>query len=523
MKKLFTMLMLASALIAAVPSTPAQAQLNSVINKAKQMGSKATGVKASIEGKEKKVESIKNSGGASVLGVNVKTVGILKNTKGDYLYVCAETGSARADGKTPETAVRDLQKAIDLAKDGDVILVAEGNYLGNLDRGYIENGAFGNGTELGKFISIIGGYSTDFSECDPIAHITKIQPTAEGTAIKHCLLNFTARHPYGYKGPKFDMVISGLTFDMGELNLYAKADVTDDRTGTPNEGVLTGRFVEVGAGPSFPTVGCYANDNYELHINVEDNLTITNCTFINGSMFGIEGQIGIGHLEICNNVFVACRYAACDIQGSVNDNDIDKASVDFHHNTVIFSWCRTKEMGDMGQGFRFRNRIRTIECHNNIFACNNRCGVERTFYEANKALEQAKISNLYDNLFYANHWDLEIANGASKGIGVPANRIDEAEEIGPKYEGNKQFSDDNFVSAIDPSYLNGFLNLKVMESSTFDRNSAANQLNRLLGQNQQGTMICRPTMYCNKYPWEQAYNFYGVVEGYGAQYPVMGN
>ena len=503
MKRFFTTAMFAAALLVAVPAPSAYAQLGNLVNKAKQVGSKV----------------VKDA--ASKMTENGNPVSSLVKVSGDCLYVSATTGSARADGKSPSTAVKDLQKAIDLAKDGDVILVAEGNYLGNMDRGYIENGAFGNGTDNGKFISIIGGYSTDFSECNPVVHITKIQPAGEATAIKHCLMNFTARHPYGYTGPKYDMVISGLVFDLGELNRYCKANVDDDRTGTPNKGVLTGRFVEPGASPGVPMVGGYSQDTYALHIKVEDNLTITNCVFVNASMMGLEGQMGKGKVEICNNVFVANRYAGCDIQGSTNDAGVPECSLEFHHNTVLFTWCRTKVMEDMGQGFRFRNRIRNIDVHHNIFGTSNRCGVERTFYEANKEMEKAKVSNLYDNLFFANNWDLEIANGASKGIGVPAARIEEAEEIGPKYEGNKEMPvNDQFVAAIDKSYLEGFMSLNIIKSSTYDPNSAANQGNRLFGANQQGTEIVRPNMYCNKYPWEKTLDLFGAYAGYGAQTPT---
>lgn len=518
MKRLLTSTLLAAAVLMA--GVPANAQINDLLNKAKKIGSTVTEAKSKVDGAKKKAESIEKSGGASVRGVNLKTVGVFKSTSGDYIYVSVGTGSARADGKTPETALKDLQKAIDLAKDGDVILVAEGNYLGNLDRGYIENGAFGSGADNGKFISIVGGFSTDFSECNPIVHITKIQPCAETSAIKSCLMNFTARHPNGYSGPKFNMVISGLTFDMGELNLYAKANVEDDRTGTPNEGVLSGRFIEPGSAPTFPTIGGYANDNYELHINVEDNLTVTNCTFINGSMFGLQGQMGPGKVEVCNNVFVACRYGGCQIEGAVNDSNIDKCSLEFHHNTVLFPWTRTKGMEDMGQCFRFRNRIRNIDVHDNIFGCAVRSAVDRVSYEANKALEEAKVSNLYNNLFFANHWDLEVANGASKGIGVMADRFDEVEEIGPKYEGNREMPENQaFIDAIDKSYLDGYLNIDIVKSSSYNANSAANQVNRALGLNQQGTEIVRPNMYCNKYPWEKAFDLYGVVEGCGAQLP----
>ena len=47
----------------------------------------------------------------------------------------------------------------------------------------------------------------------------------------------------------------------------------------------------------------------------------------------------------------------------------------------------------------------------------------------------------------------------------------------------------------------------------------ADSFNRLFGLNQQGTEIVRPSMYCNKYPWEKAKDLFGKVAGYGAQIP----
>jgi hypothetical protein len=167
------------------------------------------------------------------------------------------------------------------------------------------------------------------------------------------------------------------------------------------------------------------------------------------------------------------------------------------------------------------NGIRTINVHNNIFGCNSNCAVERCRYESNKADEAAKISNLYDNYFFANKRDLEIASAGKSSISVPAARIEEAEQIGPKYEGNRELpeSEKAFVEAIDQPYLQGFLSLKIMSSQSYDANSAANQVNRLFGLNQQGSEIVRPSMYCNKYPWEKAKDLFGVIENYGAQLP----
>ncbi len=440
--------------------------------------------------------------------------------QGKTFYVSATTGSARADGLSPTTAMKDLQKAIDAAQDDDVIYVAEGNYLGNMDRGYLECGKFGNAqNDRGKFISIYGGYSTDFTERDVIKHVTKIQPTDQKFTAP--LLNINARRPWGYTGPEGKVVVDGLVFDFGENNLYCVADVNNEITGTPNEGVLTGRFIELGGSPNCPKVGFANGDEYALHMDVEGNVRISNCIFVNCRDYGISALMGKGHMEISNNIFIACRYASCQVKGSVRDADIEKVSLEFHHNTVLFTWTRTKAFEDMGQGFRFMNGIRTIDVHNNIFGCNSNCGVERVYYESNKAMEAAKISNLYDNYFFANKRDLEIAAMGASSISVPAARIEEAEQIGPKYEGNKEMPEGNdaFINAIDKSYLEGFLSLKIMSSQSYNANSAANQVNRLFGLNQQGSEIVRPSMYCNKYPWEKAKDLFGAVKDYGAQLP----
>ncbi len=440
--------------------------------------------------------------------------------EGKTIYVSATTGSARADGLSPDKPLKDLQKAIDLAEENDQILVAEGNYLGNMDRGYIESGKFADAThEPGKFISIYGGYSTDFSERDVIRHITKIQPYNQKFTAP--LMNINARRPYGYKGPVGTVVIDGFTFDLGENNRYFVKNVNEEATGTPNEGVLTGRFVEPDANPSLPLEGFSSGDEYALHMDVEGNVRISNCVFVNCRDYGISALMGKGHMEVCNNVFVSCRYAACQVKGNTRDADIEFVSLDFHHNTVLFTWTRTKAFEDMGQGFRFMNGIRTIDVHNNIFGCNSNCAVERVYYESNKEMEKLKVSNLYDNYYFANKRDLEIAAMGASSISVPASRIEEAEQIGPKYEGNIDLPEGNdaFIQAIDQPYLEGFMSLKIIQSQSYNANSAANQVNRLFGLNQQGSEIVRPSMYCNKYPWEKAKDLFGKVPGYGAQMP----
>ena len=59
------------------------------------------------------------------------------NINGPKVYVSQTGGSVRGTG-AQDSPYKDLQKAIDNAAEGSVICVAEGNYLGKLDCGYIE-------------------------------------------------------------------------------------------------------------------------------------------------------------------------------------------------------------------------------------------------------------------------------------------------------------------------------------------------------------------------------------------------
>ena len=206
---------------------------------------------------------------------------------------------------------------------------------------------------------------SDFSERDVIKHVTKFQPS-DHTFIAP-LFNFNARRPYGYKGPLGDVVVDGFVFDFGENNRYCVANVDDERTGTPNKGVLTGRILCDDESPAVPKEGYMSGDEYALHMDVEGNVRVSNCIFVNCRDYGLNALMGKGHMEVCNNIFISCKYAACQIKGNVRDDDIDKVSLDFHHNTVLFTWTRNKTYEDMGQGFRFMNGIRTIDVHNNIF------------------------------------------------------------------------------------------------------------------------------------------------------------
>lgn len=416
---------------------------------------------------------------------------------GKSFYVSTK-GSARGDG-SKATPMKDIQKAIDAASNGDIVRIAEGNYLGTLDRGWIEI--------KGKYVSLEGGWNSDFTERNPTKYITRMQPTTQqaGTIGMGLLMLDVVTNKNA------SMIIDGIFFDLGNLLAYCPAN-PDPRNGWP-EGCETGRMLPVG------------QSNREIRLirgNVAGNLTVRNCIFMNASCYGMWlGHTG-GNWEIYNNVFVSNVFASVEIFGRLNaQTGAHQAKVDFHHNTVLFSWCRTKEMEDMGYGYRYKNGV-DHDVHHNIFGCSNLGALDAGWSEATLPAEKRKICSAYDNYFFMNKGDL-IKAGTSGGawLYVPASRFDEVEEL-KEYERNIELpSSSNFKDAIDQAYLKGFANLKVMTNSSYDPNSAANVYREAHGMNKQGVSTTRVSMFGNRYNFDKAVELFGVEQNYGAQEPVM--
>lgn len=434
--------------------------------------------------------SVSSSSGS--LGRNMSTnVG-----NGPKVYVSMNRGSARGAG-TQDSPYRDLQKAIDNAEEGSVVCVAEGNYLGKLDCGYIE---------IKKYIKVVGGYSDNFSERNPLQHVTRIQPTKEQNGTNGSRGLFTI----DVKGnPNGEVLIDGFLLDLGMQNNYQRADPSDPRCGCC-EGCETGRI----------TPGGEVNglSHQLMKGNTEGRLIVRNCVFANGLYFGLQMTNLGGHWEIYNNVFISNVYAACSVSGAAAMGKPISASVDFHHNTVLFSWCRTKEMEDMGYGYRYMIGVHG-DVHDNIFGCSNLGALDRTHIDSNKAHEADRKTSAYNNMFFMNAADLVLPSTGGKWTLVKAARFDEVDQMA-KCEGNIEApKNSNILKKIDPDYLKGFATLKVVSNTSFDANSAANLYRQVNGMNMQGTSTTRVSMYGNRYDADKALSLFGAESRYGAQLP----
>jgi len=417
---------------------------------------------------------------------------------GNTLYVSSSTGNNKNDG-TKENPLKNIQKAIDMAADGDTINVAEGNYFGVLDKGNIN---------VTKPVTIIGGYSPDFSKRDVLKHLTMVQPTHEsnGTASGQGTMQIQI------KKAGTEVVIDGLIFDRGNTIAY-----NPKGEGQP-EGVESSMMQPIGTGglggPDLKTTDVKTKQTSTLYLdNISCDLTVRNCAFLNSPYYGIIGTVAGTKVDITNCIFISNRFAGVEINGGLPTKF---AEVTFSYNTILFSWSRLKDYLDMGYGFRYGTRTNGYVT-NNIIGLSIFGGLDRAKMDADKAREGQRKSTAENNVFFLNkQGDLNIPGGG-KFMRISADQFDDVEQL-TKAGGNKVLTDPAaFKGIINEPYLNGFLAASYKESTSVDRDSPANLFRAAMGMNIQGTMKSSATMYANRYPWQEALKFFGAMKDCGAQ------
>lgn len=308
------------------------------------------------------------------------------------------------------------------------------------------------------------------------------------------------------------LTIDGIMVDTGFENNYWRYDPSDPATGSP-EGLETGRMVDNES----------QQVQHQLMHNgggIAGNVIIRNCMFLNSTYFAIQINTRCGLIEIYNCVFVSNRYGAVRIDGW--DKEGYRSKVDFHHNTVAFSWCRDKIMEDMGYGYECMNRV-SSDIHHNIFLCNNYAAICRTraLSGPDAVIEAKKVTNVYYNYFYMNAADIQLpAAGGGKWTNVMVKQFDDiSEKTIPNIEGNKNLPNyDPMLSYVWEPYLKAFANLEILDShASFDPNSAANLYRQAHGMNMVGTEIHRVSMYGNRYRFDEGLKLFGAKPGFGAQ------
>lgn len=405
---------------------------------------------------------------------------------GADIYVSKDKGSNKNLG-TKDSPVKNIQKAIDIAQEGDIVHIATGRYFGTMDRGYLE---------LKKSITLLGGYSEDFLKRDVVKYPVLIQPTnaANATSSSKPLLDIQTENLQGS-----NIIIDGLIFDKGESNSYHEKD------GKP-EGVETGvLMIPPGKGmssyqtASTPLIKGRANSD----------ITIQNCFFLNSPNYAILLGNRRGNIVIRNNVFVANAYAAVEIFGTANKPHQTK--LDISYNTILFNWSRTRDLGDLGHAIRAMTNM-DYDINHNILGLSIASAVSNTRVDPNKEID------INDNIFFLNKkMDMDLPSGGGLFMYVKAADFEDIEAL-KSATGNREISDlQGLKEALNKPYLEGFLSATYKETAAYDPNSPTNLFREAMGMNKRGSLTSKVSMYANKYPLEDAFKLVGALEGYGAQ------
>ena len=405
---------------------------------------------------------------------------------GADLFVSKDKGSNKNLG-TKDAPVKNIQKAIDMAQEGDIIHIAAGRYFGSMDRGYIE---------LKKSITLLGGYNEDFSVRDVMKYPVLIQPTnaSNTTSSSKPLLDIQTENLQGS-----NIVIDGLVFDKGESNSYHAKD------GKP-EGVETGVLMQ----PPGKGMSSYQTSSTPLiKGRANSDITIQNCFFLNSPNYAILLGNRRGNIVIRNNVFVANAYAGVEIFGTANKPHQTK--LELSYNTILFNWSRTRDLGDLGHAMRAMTNM-DYDINHNILGLSISSAISNTRVDPNKEID------INDNLFFLNRQlDMTLPSGGGLFTYVKAGDFEEVETL-KSATGNREISDlQGLKDAINKPYLEGFLSVAYTETAAYDVNSPTNLFREAMGMNKKGALTSKVSMYGNKYSVEDAFKLVGAVDGYGAQ------
>ncbi|MCX6554676.1 MAG: DUF1565 domain-containing protein [Candidatus Aminicenantes bacterium] len=413
-------------------------------------------------------------------------------------FVARDRGDNQNPG-TKDAPFKNIEAALKVAKAGDRICVAQGNYFGLRDKGYLE---------APQPVELLGGYGGDFSARDIEKFPTTIIPDrnsgASGRKPLLSILNVPA-------GTTF--VLDGFILDRGEQNAYSPKDGLIEGLG----GRILSETEKPADGPSTvnePLV-CFTN---KVNARIEGELIIRNCVFLNGH-FAIQGGFKKGSVKILNNIFAANKMAAIEVFGTGgrkgSKGPIEKSGqVEIANNTILFTWSRLKDFADMGYGIRIMTMV-SYDIHDNLIGCSVLTGIDHT---RNNPNEWVKIDN---NILFLNKQAplLYVEPGTSAAGMMERVKIGDLNaDLGlASCKGNSDKM--NFKLPLHKVYLQNFLNARYSESADFDPDSPANVLREIVGLPKQGKLSTQVTMFANRYPIQDVMSLFGAVKQAGAQKP----
>lgn len=366
-------------------------------------------------------------------------------------YYIAPNGHGRTASK--EQPAKDLAAVIMKLQDGDVVHIAGGIYKSKSGRG---------SDVIGVSVSIIGGYSPDFSSRDPWGEhktiFTGNNTYLTGLTTSRLRINGNANAP---------VLIDGIIIDNGPRNHYK----TEKK-----QLLLRNASAKNGKNPSPESPGIKV-----FMKGVGTSVTIQNCIIMNTAptQGALDVQLGKdGEAIIKNNLIV--NNTGEGIMAKTNwhgDTPKNYATYLIENNTILFNWKHDAIASYGGNSLMMDTRV-NLTAINNIFGFGDFGGVnnikkcEHLILKNNNFFGHKKYDffdtsamNVVDMIDYADY--LKDGEGnVSEPVNLPLNK-----NWGTLYAARKDIS-----------------RAEVDASSTVS-NSAENQIRGILGLNKQGSSV----------------------------------
>lgn len=286
-------------------------------------------------------------------------------SSGNHYYI-------RPDGKgkeaTQSAPAKDIAAIAMQLKAGDVVHVAAGIYTSKADQ---------SSDVFTVPISIIGGYSPDFSERDPWRKYKSIFSGTNDISKGLTTERIGILTDKDYKDWKGEIVLDGIIIDNGGRNYYADAK---------EEFIRRKASPEKGMNPTPNTPGIKIRTGSGTKVIVK-NCVITNTAPTQGALdiqVGKDGSAWIENNLIVNNTGegIMCK--------SNHHGATGWPAYTMKNNTILFSWKHDAVASFGGNSIMCDNTL-TLVAENNIFGFSDFGGVNN--------VKQCKSVTLKNNLF----------------------------------------------------------------------------------------------------------------------------
>ena len=279
------------------------------------------------------------------------------NSSGDNELTKSPTGkeyfvstSGRGKIASMEKPAKDLAVIIRKLKDGDIVHIAGGIYKSKLDRG---------SDVIGVSVSIIGGYSPDFSTRDPWGKyktiLTGTNDYSKGLTTSRLRINGNSNAP---------VLIDGLIIDNGPRNRYKSEK---------HQLILRKANAVKGENPTPETPGIKI-----LMKGVGTRVTVKNCIIMNTAptQGALDIQLGKdGKAFIKNNLIVNNTGEGIMAKSNWHGNTpINYATYIIENNTILFNW-KHDAVASYGGNSLMMDQSVNLTANNNIFGFGDFGGV----------------------------------------------------------------------------------------------------------------------------------------------------